>query len=58
MDGVREESGKTLIGTKEGVMEVRTSRRRDGDRLKWDSELLEGMNGLPFKPDPGTDSIN
>lgn len=55
--GIRKESAETVIGTKEGVIKVRTTRRRAGDRLNCDIELLRGRKGLPWKPVPGRDSI-
>lgn len=54
--GIKEDSGKTLIGTKEGFIKVRSIRRRAGN-LKWDVEMLESMKGLPWQPVPGRDSI-
>jgi len=47
-----------IIGTKDGAIRVRTTRRRAGDRLKYDLQMLEEMKGLPRTPLPGRDSID
>ena len=44
-----------LIGTHEGVIKVRTFRRKAGD-ARWDRELFMHTGGLPWQPVPGRDS--
>ncbi len=53
--GVREESGETLIGTREGVIKVRTIRRKAG-AARWNKELMDAVKGTPWEPVPGRHS--
>ena len=53
--GIKEESGEVLIGTTEGVIKVRTVRRKP-EVNKWNVEMFKGMKGLPWEPVPGRDS--
>ena len=55
--GVREDSGESLVGTVDGVLKVRSYRRRAGDTLRWNDSLLDGFKGVPWEPTPGRDSI-
>ena len=55
--GIREESGEVYIGTPDGVIKVRTIRRKAGDSLRWDKALLHSVRGLPWEPVPGRDSV-
>ena len=54
--GVREESGEPLIGTAAGVIKVRSIRRKAGD-ARWDESLFNAVEGTPWEPVPGRDSI-
>ena len=53
--GVREESGETLIGTREGVIKVRTIRRKAG-AARSSKELMDAVKGTPWEPVPGRHS--
>ena len=55
--GVREESGEILIGTKEGVIEFRSFRRKGSHADRWDWAELEAMQGVPWEPVPGREGI-
>ena len=55
--GIREESGEILIGTLEGVIKVRTVRRKAGDDLRWSKGLFNEFKGLPWQPVPGRESL-
>jgi len=54
--GIREESGETLIGTKEGVIKVNCVRRHADEKAKWNLELFNGFKRLPWEPVSGSES--
>ena len=43
--GIREESGETFVGTKEGVIKVRTVRRKSSEQDRWNAEEYKEMKG-------------
>ena len=51
--GIREESGETLIGTKEGVIKVRSFREKGTNQERWNQDVLKEMKGTPWQPVPG-----
>lgn len=51
--GIREESGETFIGTKDGVIQVSCVRRHADETLKWNLELFNSSKGVPWEPVPG-----
>ena len=54
--GVREESGEIIVGTNEGVIKVRTVRRKGSEEERWNIVQLNDMKGSPWEPQPGVDS--
>lgn len=54
--GLREESHEVLVGTTEGVIKVRTVRRKPtlGDR--WNASVFNSLTGVPWQPVPGRGS--
>ena len=55
--GIRDESGEYIIGTKDGVIKVRSVRRRGSHEDRWNAEELMEMKGLPWEPVPGRENI-
>jgi hypothetical protein len=55
--GIREESGEVIIGTSEGVIKVRTVRRKGSHVERWCAVQLDAMQGTPWEPQPGVDSV-
>jgi len=54
--GIREESGETLIGLKEGVIKVNSIRRHATEGKRWNKELFNNFQGVPWEPVPGSES--
>ena len=50
--GIMEESSELYVGTKEGIMKVRTFARR-GEEERWRAKELEETVGAPWEPIPG-----
>ena len=50
--GIIEESSELYIGTKDGVIKVRTSARR-GEEDRWRKKQVEEVIGVPWEPIPG-----
>ena len=50
--GIREESGEHLVGTVEGVIKARTVRRRPIQHERWNKQLFDSFQGVPWKPLP------
>ena len=48
--GIREESGEARIGTEDGVIKVRSVRRKASGKERWKKELLDTMKGTPWRP--------
>ena len=55
--GIREESGEVIIGTDEGVIKCRTIRRKSSDQERYNVELFNSMQGVPWEPEPGRPGI-
>jgi len=55
--GIYESSNEVIVGTKEGVIKVRTVRRKANEKDKWNIEELRNMKGTPWEPQPGTNSM-
>ena len=55
--GARDESNEILIGTEEGVIKVRTVRRKGTNEERWNAVQVDRMCGTPWQPQPGIDSI-
>ena len=55
--GIRDESGELYIGTKDGVLKVRTFRSYVALSDRWDAASLIDINGLPWEPVPGREGI-
>ena len=51
--GVRDESGESVIGNVEGIIKVRTVRRKPQSE-KWNKALFESVRGTPWNTVPGT----
>ena len=51
--GIRDESGEYLVGTPEGVIKVRSIRRKGSEEERWNWEEIEKVKGLPWQPTPG-----
>ena len=51
--GVGEESSETLIETSQGVIKVRSIRRKASEEGRWNREEMQEMKGLPREPTPG-----
>ena len=54
--GIRDESGESIIGTSEGVVQCRDFRRIP-EAYRWRSKGLSEIKGTPWQPTPGRDSI-
>ena len=54
--GVREESGEAIVGTSEGVIKVRSVRRKGIAAERWNREQFEAIVGTPWQPIPGRES--
>ena len=52
--GIRDESGEYIVGTKEGVIKVRTVRRKGSNEERWNWEEFSEMKGVPWEPVPGS----
>ncbi len=50
---MRDESGEYIIGKDDGVIEVRSIRRKGSHEDRWNWEKFETMKGLPWEPVPG-----
>ena len=55
--GTREESGETIIGTKEGVIKIGKWRRKGSDEERWNWEELNAMRGIPWEVVPGKEGF-
>jgi len=55
--GVRDESNEIFIGTEEGVIKVRTVRRKGTHEERWNTVQIDRMKGTPWEPQPGRNSI-
>ena len=44
---MREESNEIFIGTEEGVIKVRTIRRKGSKTERWDGSQIDKMRGTP-----------
>ena len=53
---MREESNEAIIGTEEGVIKVRTVRRKGTHAERWDMDQLNRIRGTPWEPQPGSGS--
>ena len=47
--GIRDESNEVLIGTTEGVIKVRTVRRKGSPEERWDTVGIDSMKGIPWE---------
>ena len=54
--GVREESNEVIIGTENGVIKVRTVRRKPTHEERRNMVHIDAMRGTPWEPVPGRDS--
>ena len=57
--GFRDESGEVFIGTPNGVIKVRTVRRKGSHEARWSDEVFGSVRGTPWEPEPGqsTDTL-
>ena len=55
--GMRDRTGEYLIGTENGVIKVRTIRRKGMREQQWDPEVMSKMRGVPWEPVPGREGI-
>ena len=53
--GIREESGEHIIGTETGVLKARSIRRKAREEERWNKQLFDKFQGVPWKPVPGRD---
>ena len=53
--GIRDETNEVMIGTQEGIIKVRTIRRKASNEERWNITQLENMKGTPWEPVPGSD---
>ena len=54
--GIREESGEVIVGTSDGVIKVRTVRRKGSEEERWNIVQLNEMKGTPWEPQLGVDT--
>ena len=55
---MRNTSNEIFVGTKEGVIKVRSIRRKGTNEERWNTIQLDEMKGTPWEPQPGRDSHN
>ena len=53
--GIRDESGESIVGTSEGVIKVRSIRRKGIAKERWDAEQFNKITGTPWQPNPSID---
>jgi hypothetical protein len=51
--GLRDESGESIIGTKEGVIKGKDFRRMTEGKDRWNKDTFNSFNGVPWEPIPG-----
>ena len=51
--GIRDESGESIIGTKEGVVTATDFRRKRDHDARWHVESFDAFVGIPWQPIPG-----
>ena len=51
--GVKLESGESIVGTSEGVVEAGDFRRRPENGGRWSAEEFDKFVGVPWGPRPG-----
>jgi hypothetical protein len=51
--GIRELSGEVYIGTEEGVIKVRSIRRKSTEAERWNWIKFQAIKGTPWEPEPG-----
>ena len=51
--GFRDESNEVFVGTTQGVVKVRTVRRKGTAQSRWDEKLFNSVKGTPWQPEPG-----
>ena len=56
--GIRDESTEIFIGTEQGVIKVRTIRRKGSEEERWNIVQVDRMKGTPWEPQPGRNSFN
>ena len=54
--GISDESGESIIGTKEGVIKARDFRRKAIAEERWNKEHFTSIKGTPWEPNPGRES--
>ena len=54
--GIRDESGEIIIGTSDGVIKVRSVRRKPTHEERWNEVQINEMKGTPHEPTPGRDT--
>ena len=55
--GIRDEPGELFIGTKDGILKVRTYRNYLTIAERWNAASLFNVSGLPWEPVPGREGI-
>jgi hypothetical protein len=55
--GIRDRTGETLVGTSNGIVKVRSFRRKGSEGEKWDRGRMEAMKEVPWEPVPGREGI-
>ena len=48
--GIRQESGESIVGMKNGVIKVRSIRRKGIETERWDKEVYGALVGTPRQP--------
>ena len=52
-EDMKDESGENIIGTREGIIKVRTMRRKGSSAERWEQGELDKFTGTPWEPVPG-----
>jgi len=55
--GIRDRKGETLVGTANGIVKVRSTRRTCSDEEKWDKGRMAVVKGVPLELVPGREGI-
>ena len=55
--GIRDETNEVMIGTQEGIIKVRTIRRKGSNEERWNITQLENMKGTPWDPTPASQDM-
>ena len=53
----RDRSGEVLVAIEDGVIKVRTVRRKGREETSWDESDMGAVKGAPWEPIPGREVI-